>query len=113
MPFVPAPRPCWLILAEGDWLGCGRCWGRAVWLAERIWADELAAGAQPEGPPVIRRAEGLCVQVRCSGCGVWWADEETGAPLHQPFLVDLWKACGEDGWVGDWCPACQRAELMP
>ncbi|MFI1194124.1 hypothetical protein ACH4T9_12815 [Micromonospora sp. NPDC020750] len=112
MPFVPAPQPCWVILVEGDWVGCGACHGRAVALAAVIAAEEAAAGAQVDGPPVIRRADGYCVLLTCSGCGEWWLDE-AGMAVHSAGMVDALKGAVECGWVGDACPACQAAELMP
>ncbi|MFG1846830.1 hypothetical protein [Micromonospora carbonacea] len=112
MPFVPAPQPCWLILAEDDWLGCGACWGRATALAAVVWAEELAAGAVMDGPPVVRLSDGYCVLLSCSGCGEWWAAED-GMAVHSAEMVEALKGAFEDGWVGDVCPACQAAELMP
>lgn len=112
MPFEPTPQPCWLILVEGDWLGCGSCWGKAVRLAELIWAEEIELGARYEGPPVIQRADGCCVLVCCSGCGEWWATEG-GQPVHSASMVEALRGAAEDGWLGDVCPACQAAELMP
>ncbi|MFF0822466.1 hypothetical protein ACFYUR_19055 [Micromonospora haikouensis] len=112
MPFLPVPQPCWLILIEGDWVGCGTCYGRAVWLSERIWVEELELGAVASGPPVIVRADGLCVLVSCSGCGAWWAGEG-GMAVHSAGMVEALRDGLEDGWVGDVCPACRAAELMP
>lgn len=112
MPFVPAPQPCWLVLIEGEWVGCGACHGRAAWLAERVWAEEIEAGAQTEGPPVIRRADGYCVLLSCSGCGEWWLAGD-GQAVHSAGMVEALKDAAEDGWLGDVCPACVAAELMP
>ncbi|SCF42248.1 hypothetical protein GA0070563_11256 [Micromonospora carbonacea] len=109
MPFLPAPQPCWLIEQEGDWLGCGRDWNLAVWLSVRVWGDELAAGAQTVGPPVIRRADGLCVQLLCEACGRWLADPETLAPLHGMSRDDVLGLASEYGWMGERCPGCQDA----
>jgi len=111
MPFQPAPQPCWLILAEEDWLGCGRAFDAAVWLAARVWGEEIAAGAQTEGPPVLRRADGLCVQVLCAGCGRWLADPETAAPLHGLSVPDVLALAAEHGWAGERCPSCRRASV--
>ncbi len=113
MPFQPAREPCWLILAEDDWLGCGRDFHADVWLAARVWGDEIAAGAHTNGPPVLRRADGLCVQVLCAGCGRWLADWETAAPLHGPTAADVLVLAAENGWVGERCPACVAAEATP
>lgn len=69
-------------------------------------------GARHEGPPVIQRADGYCVRVRCSGCGAWHAGEN-GVPAHSASMVEALQSAAEDGWLGDVCPACQAAELMP
>lgn len=111
MPFKPAADRCWLILQEGDWLGCGRTPDRAVWLAAKIWGDEIAEGAQTVGPPVIRRADGLCVQVLCERCGRWLADPETAAPLHGESEAAVLALAAEYGWVGERCPACRLASV--
>lgn len=112
MPFVPAPQPCWLILIEDDWAGCGACRDRAAALAAVIAAEEAVAGAQAEGPAVIRRADGLCVQMSCQGCGEWWLDVD-GTPVHYAGMVAALKDAVEHGWVGDVCPACVSSDLMP
>ncbi len=113
MPFVPAREPCWLIEQEGDWLGCGRDFPRAVRLAAAIWGDELAAGAKTVGPPVLRRADLVCVQLLCDRCGRWLADPQTLAPLHGVTEADVLVLAQEDGWVGERCPVCLMAERMP
>ncbi|WP_229402591.1 hypothetical protein [Micromonospora okii] len=111
MPFLPAPRPCWLILIEGDRVGCGACWGQATTLAAEVWAEELEAGAKADGPPVIERADGLCVLLACHGCGE--RALAFGRPAHWAGMVDALKDAAERGWVGDACPACIAADLMP
>lgn len=112
MPFVPAPQPCWLILIEDEWVGCGACRVGALRRAELVWAEEIEWGAVHDGPPVVVRADGLCVTVTCAGCGVWWVDG-CGHAGHEAGMVDALSAAADDGWVGDWCPACVAAELMP
>lgn len=113
MPFTSAPQPCWLILIEGEWVGCGACRSRALGLAGLIWGEEIEQGAVDVPPPVIVRADGLCVLLACSGCGVWWMGEGGGHAVHSVCMVDALKDAGEDGWVGDVCPECFAAELMP
>ncbi|WP_328344692.1 hypothetical protein [Micromonospora sp. NBC_00421] len=110
MPFMPALEPCWLIEMEGDWLGCGRDFDRAVRLAAAIWGDEMQAGAVTVGPPTLRRADLPCVQLLCEGCGRWLADPQTLAPLHGVTGADVLALAVGDGWVGERCPACQPAE---
>ncbi|MEU0078472.1 hypothetical protein ABZY58_11300 [Micromonospora tulbaghiae] len=112
MPFAIRPQPCWLVLQEGDWLGCGRCWGRAVWLAAQLWGEELAAGAVTEGPPVIVRAETPCVEMCCVRCGAWWVDPVSGLRLHGVSEGEARSAAVVDGWVGEVCPECVAAAGM-
>lgn len=111
MPFQPTPQPCWLILIEGDWVGCGADYSQAVRLARRIAAEEAAHGAQAVDLPMIRPADGYCVLVSCSGCERWWTSED-GMAVHSAGMVEALKEAAGDGWAGDVCPACRLTELL-
>ncbi|MFG2046077.1 hypothetical protein ACGFIW_01435 [Micromonospora sp. NPDC048935] len=113
MPFNRAPQLCWLVLAEGDWLGCGATVDDAVWLAAKVWAQEIAGGAVPDGPPYLSQAVELCVELRCAGCGGVFTDPLTGGPAHGESEVAVVALAGEHGWVGERCPACVAAEGTP
>ncbi|MEU8334754.1 hypothetical protein [Micromonospora tulbaghiae] len=114
MPFQPAPQPCWLVLVEGDWRGCGDCRGQAEAVAELVRLDEIADGAvYGDSPPVVVYSGGLCVVVACAGCGELWRDPESGAVVHCASMVEALAGVLDEGWAGDVCPACRAADAMP
>lgn len=108
MPFTVRSERCWLVLMEGDWLGCGLSMRRAVALAAGVWGAEVDAGAVTTGPPVLARADVPCVEMSCRRCGSWWTDPESGERLHGLTEDDARVAAADVGWVGDVCPVCRR-----
>ncbi|MFY1595543.1 hypothetical protein [Micromonospora sp. WMMD737] len=101
------PEPCWMLAVDdqaddGDWHSLGGDGSDLLVEWAGLWTDVPAAGT-PVPLPELGAAP--CVLLACSGCGVALGEGEGD---HFPSEVEALLAAAEDGWAGEWCPACRE-----